>query len=120
MIVISVGADQELLRLREWVLTTAGFDVFSTTAPGAARSEFRKRPGSVLLVCHSLAADDAEQLARDFRRTQRHARVIVITNEKLPAKPSYADAFVYGIEGPEALINAIRGSETMGPHSDAA
>jgi len=38
-------------------------------------------------------------------------RIVAITNEQTET-PEFADTFVYGVEGPEALIEAIRQRET--------
>ena len=59
-----------------------------------------------LLMCYSLSKDARKTLADDFRRRCPKGRVVAITNRKLDS-PDYADNFVYGVEGPEVLIQAI-------------
>jgi len=42
-----------------------------------------------------------------FRETTARKRIVAITNQPLE-KPDFADSFVYGLEGPEVLIDTIR------------
>jgi hypothetical protein len=50
-------------------------------------------------------------LAEAFRQHCPGGSIVAITNEQME-KPDVADTFVYGVEGPEALIEAIRQRET--------
>ena len=105
--VLSVGADQELLWLRHAVLQNAGFKVFTTMDESDAMACIRRAECGVLLVCYSLSVGVRQRLAGAFRRHCSGKRIIVITNEQMD-KADFADTFVYGIEGPEALIQSIR------------
>jgi len=108
---VSVGSNPELLWLREAVLKAEGYDVFSTSDIKQAAAEIGSGNFSVLLLCYSLPLLVRQQLANKFRKQNSHARVVVITNIRLEGPPVDADAFVYGFEGPEALIGAIRGDD---------
>jgi hypothetical protein len=59
-----------------------------------------------LLVCYSLRQDVRKSLADKFRQRCPNGRIVAITNRQLDA-PDYADSFVYGVEGPEILIEAL-------------
>jgi hypothetical protein len=50
-------------------------------------------------------------MTKAFREVCPKGRVVWITNQPLKQSPD-ADAFVYGIDGPEVLINAVRGDMT--------
>jgi DNA-binding NarL/FixJ family response regulator len=60
----------------------------------------------VLLLCYSLPLLARKRLAESFRTNCPQARIVTITNEK--SEPEFADVFVYGVDGPEALIEAVR------------
>jgi hypothetical protein len=65
--IISVGADPELLTLREAVLQKAEFKVVSTDAKHAML-EFRRGNYEVVVLCHSLTETALEELTIEFPR----------------------------------------------------
>lgn len=106
--VISIGSIPELLALREAVLQKAGFEVISRVHTAVARLEFPKGKYDVLLLCHSLARSELEQLMREFHESSPEGRVVVITNERLGFQVGESTRVVFGIDGPETLIEALR------------
>jgi len=105
--ILSVGADPELLWLRHAVLQNAGFDVSTAVNESDALAHIQRGECTVLLVCYSLSRPIRERLAEAFRRHCSGQRIIAITNEQMD-KPEFADTFVYGVEGPEALIESVK------------
>jgi DNA-binding NtrC family response regulator len=105
--IVSVGQDPQLLSLRETILTMEGFRVLTATDEPTARSFIEKSDCHVLLLCYSLAIQLRQRLVNQFRKLCPTGRIVVITNEPLDRPPLDADAFVYGIEGPKALIAVI-------------
>jgi hypothetical protein len=63
----------------------------------------------VLLLCYSLDDDVATELAEHFRKSCPEGRIVAITNRPMSHPTLDVDAFVYGVEGPEVLIAAVRG-----------
>jgi hypothetical protein len=104
--VISVGANAELLRLRNFVLQEAGFNVTSTLDEHDALARIERGECGVLLMCYSLEKPVRQRLADALRKFCPHSRIVLVTNEHL-GKPEIADTFVYGMEGPEALIEVV-------------
>ena len=74
---------------------------------------------AVLLMCHSLPDSVREKLSKEFRKRCPRGRIIGITNVPWPQARSELDLYVFGVEGPEALISAIRTGRTN-DRSDAA
>lgn len=107
--VISVGTLPELLSLRAAVLKSAGYAVFTTTDPQKAASRIGKADCGVLLLCYSVSDEWRTQLVQRFRELCPEGRVVGITNRPVVETPKEADELVYGIEGPEILIDAVRG-----------
>jgi DNA-binding NarL/FixJ family response regulator len=105
--IISVGADPELLTLREAVLQKAGFKVVSTDAKHAML-EFRRSNYEVVVLCHSLTETALEELTREFRKSCPKGHVVIITNDKLRFAIGDQTKVVLGIDGPETLVEAIR------------
>ena len=105
--VLSVGSGSKLLWLRHAVLESAGFDVFSTQVESEALARIRRGDCAVVLLGHSLSSAVRKNLAQATRKSCPRARIIEITNRKME-KPEFADTFVYGLDGPEVLIEALR------------
>jgi|SRR5215469_4026907 len=105
--VISVGSDPELLWLRNAALKSAGFDVESAEHHDHALAAIQRGHCGTLLICYSLKEPIRQALADAFRKHCPEGRIVEITNERME-KSDFADTFVYGVEGPEALIEAIR------------
>ena len=104
--IVSVGGDHELLWLRNTVLQSAGFKVLTTEDESTALEQISQMDCGVLLVCYSLPPPARNRLAKSFREKCPDGRIIAIANRKIE-KPEFADAFVYGLEGPENLISTI-------------
>jgi hypothetical protein len=106
--ILSVGADPELVSLRHAVLLSVGLDVFSTIDPEEAYVRIQPANLALMLVCYSLAQPVRQRLAKRFRDCCPTGRIISITNEKVEESHVYGDRVFYGIEGAEALIDAVR------------
>jgi DNA-binding NarL/FixJ family response regulator len=104
--VLSVGKYPELMWLRHAVLCSAGFDVLTTLDLKEGLTHIERGQCGVLLMCYSLTLLSRKRLAETFRANCPEGRIVTITNEK--SEPEFADVSVYGVEGPEALIAAIR------------
>jgi DNA-binding response OmpR family regulator len=117
MKVLSVGADWELLWLRDAVLRTAGFNVFTTSDNQQVLQKIQNGECGVLLMCHSTPRTTREYLAQIFRQSCPEGKIIAITNETIREVPAFADDLVYGIEGPEALIDAVRQVKKTSPRA---
>ena len=105
--VVSIGGDSELLWLRHAVLQTAGIDVLTTENETDALASIQKGECGVLLVCYSLSLGSRRRLAEAFRSHCPDGKILAITNLQVD-KPDFADNFVYGLEGPEVLIQSIQ------------
>jgi DNA-binding NtrC family response regulator len=104
--VISVGSHPELLWLRDAVLRSAGFNVFTTTDVERGMEYLEHGSCGVLLMCYSLPRLTRKRLAETFRLRCPFGRVVMVMNKKGRAK--FADFVVYSIDGPDALLEAVR------------
>jgi DNA-binding NtrC family response regulator len=106
--VISVGTIPELVVLRHGILELAGYEVFSTMKMPEAASRIREGEFAVLVLCYSVSDVWREQLIKDFREFSPEGRIVGITNHPFTETPRDVDELVYGIDGPEILLNAIQ------------
>lgn len=112
MRVISLSSNPDLLWLREAVLHRAGFDVFSTIDAEQALLRIQTGVFDVLLLCYSLSRGIQQKVATQFQQSCPGARIIAITNRKnWTEAPAFADVLLNGVDGPDALINALRASK---------
>jgi DNA-binding NarL/FixJ family response regulator len=107
--VISVGTLPEVVSLREAVLKSVGYEVFSTASSEEALSRIRSGDCGVFLLCYSVRDRCRAQLVREFREKCPRGRIVAITNSKIDQVPEEVDQLVFGIEGAEALIRAVKG-----------
>jgi DNA-binding response OmpR family regulator len=107
--VISVGTISKLLLLREAILQSSGFVVFSTTRLAEALAAMERNNFDVLLLCYSVRYEWRADLIHKFREYYHAGRVVEITDRPITQLPTDVDQVVYGIEGPDALMDAIRG-----------
>ncbi len=112
--VISVGTLPELLALREAVLEAAGFQVFTTSNENHALLKIENADCAVLLLCYALEDDTRERLIKAFREKCPGGRIVALANSPMSQPPAEADAFLFGVEGAEALIDAVRGKHPIG------
>ena len=106
--VISVGSLSRLLVLRAALLHSAGCVVFTTTDPEEAEAAIKTGGCGVLLLCYSVPNEWRERLLRAFRKHSPTGRIIAITDLPVLEAPKDVDELVYGVDGPEILINAVR------------
>lgn len=107
--IISVGESPNLLLLREAILQSSGFTVFSTADLAEAVAAIERGNFDVLLLCYSVPSEWRTELIEKFRQHCRGGRVVAITDRPITHCPSDVDELVYGIEGPDALMHAIQG-----------
>jgi DNA-binding response OmpR family regulator len=109
--VISVGTLPELLSLREAVLRSVGYEVFTTVRPEDAVSRIREGKCGVLLLCYSVPGEWRKQVIKEFRECCPEGRIVAITDRVIAEIPKQVDELIFGLEGAEALIDAVRGNE---------
>src|SRR3954452_4052042 len=113
-LVISVGTLPDLVSLREAVLKKAGYRVVSAFSEAEALAKIYSGECGVLLLCYSVEEESRKHITKAFREVCPEGRIVSITNQPLNQSPD-ADAFVYGVDGPEALISAVADDVTSEP-----
>ena len=82
--------------------------MFTTTDPQEAQAAIESGSCRVLLICYSLPSVWRQRLLRVFRKHSPTGRVIAITDLPVVEPPKDVDALIYGVDGPEVLIDAVR------------
>jgi hypothetical protein len=113
-LVISVGNCPIWFRCEKAVLKHAGYRVLNAFNEVDALAKIYSGDCGVLLLCYSVEEESRKHITKTFREVCPEDRIVSITNQPLNQSPD-ADAFVYGVDGAEALIGAVRGDLTSEP-----
>jgi DNA-binding response OmpR family regulator len=106
--VLSVGAEPELVSLRDAVLKSGGFTVFSTWEADEAYVRIQPASFGLMLLCYSLEDIVRQRLAGRFRDCCPNGRIVLISNRRIESSRVYADVVFDALEGAEALIDTVR------------
>lgn len=104
--ILSISYDESLLRTREWVLKSAGFNVTSAFGFTEALAHCRDSGFDLAIIGHSIPLKDKAVLVQQIQ-THNHTRVLSLRRpgeEPLPG----VDHSIEPSLGPEALIEAVQ------------
>ena len=108
--VIQIGRDQELLRLRARIFSSAGYTVYSMT-PNEATAEIRKvRSPQIWLFCHTLESYELALLAVAVRSSRPGDKLLRLTglNDSVLA-PGLFDELFEPVNGVDDLLQVVAG-----------
>jgi len=63
----------------------------------------------VLVMCYSVPHECRQELIQQFRARCPEGRIVAITNRPVTQPAGEVDDMVYGVEGPEVLLDAVQG-----------
>jgi hypothetical protein len=106
--VVQIGRDSELLRLRARIITSAGYTVHSLT-PDEATSEIRKaRAAQVWVFCHTLELYELALLAVAVRRRRPEDKLLrLIGLSEAGLTPGLFDGFLEPVNGVDDLLRVV-------------
>jgi hypothetical protein len=107
-IVVQIGRDEELLRLRAKVLSSAGYTVQSMT-PDQATGELRKRQSvRVWVFCHTLEFYELALLAVAIRRERPTDKLLRLTGlDDVRQLPGVFDELLEPVNGVDDLLRMV-------------
>lgn len=109
--VVQIGRDEELLRLRAKLISSAGYTVHSVT-PGEATAEVgRKRGFSVWVFCHTLEFCELALLAvaiRNNRPQDKLLRLAGLNDIDVSEASGLFDEFLEPVMGVDELLRIVR------------
>jgi hypothetical protein len=107
-IVVQIGRDEELLRLRAMVLSSAGYTVHSMT-PDQATGELRKAQGvRVWVFCHTLEFYELALLAVAIRKERPADKLLRLTGlNDIRQVPGLFDELLEPVKGVDDLLRMI-------------
>jgi DNA-binding response OmpR family regulator len=104
-VVLAVGRDPVLLETRSQVLQAAGYTVIPERSLKKAVARFREEDFDLVLLCHTIPAQDRERLTQLLREHTSRTPIVSISCS-VSGLDSFADATL-GNE-PEELLLGLR------------
>jgi hypothetical protein len=106
--VVQIGRDQELLRLRAKVISSAGYTVRSMT-PDEATAELKKARGvSVWVFCHTLEFYELALLAVAIRKERSTDKLLRLTGlNDIRQVPGLFDELLEPVKGVDDLLRVV-------------
>lgn len=107
-IVVQIGRDEELLRLRAMVISSAGYTVHSMT-PDQATGELKKAQGvRVWVFCHTLEFYELALLAVAIRRERPADKLLRLTGlNDIRQVPGLFDELLEPVKGVDDLLRMV-------------
>jgi hypothetical protein len=107
-IVVQIGRDEELLRLRAKVISSAGYTVHSMT-PDQATGELKKAQGArVWVFCHTLEFYELALLAVAIRRERPADKLLRLTGlNDIRQVPGLFDELLEPVKGVDDLLRMV-------------
>lgn len=101
-----MGRDVLLMRTRTSLLRNAGYSVMPSFTSRDAFLIFSSRKIDLVILCHTISEEEKIKLIGFIRLSKTRTPVISIhANGEADAK--LVDAYVHGLDGPEALLSCI-------------
>jgi DNA-binding NtrC family response regulator len=104
--ILSISYDEPLLRTRQWILETAGFQVTSAFGFTQATKYCQADGFHLVIMGHSIPFQDKEALLNLMQKDHRPP-VLALRRIGDLAPPGVDDS-IDAFEGPEALLSAVR------------
>jgi len=111
MKVLCLSSNTELALLRSTLLRSVGIEVDYPRSRKQAQSLMESGQYDAALICHSLSQVSAEELSQAFRAQNPGKCLIYITKTPWERPQIKADIYIAGIDGPERLIEVLRGCD---------
>ncbi len=107
-VVAQVGRDQELLRLRAIVISSAGFVVHSMTPEGATTELHRAREAHVWVFCHTLEFYELALLAVAIRKLRPEDKLLRLTGlDDIRQVPGLFDELFEPVNSVDDLLRTV-------------
>ena len=107
--VLSVSRDHLLLKTREHVLRTAGYEVVSSeTFREAVASLQQSELPDLLLLGHTLSEDEKDELERQLRKISQTTPIVELTTDLYENGISHKNYFRMSFGDPAQLISVCR------------
>jgi hypothetical protein len=118
-IVIQIGRDRELLRLRAKVISTAGYTVHSMT-PDETTAEIRRaRGGQVWVFCHTLEFYELALLAVAIRSSWPEDKLLRLSGlNDVGQAPGLFDELLEPVKSVDDLLRAVAELATQSPANE--
>ena len=107
-IVVQIGRDTELLRLRAQIISSAGYTVHSMTPDQAAGEVRKEREAQVWVFCHTLEFYELALLAVAIRSSRPADKLLRLTGlDDIGQMPGLFDGLLEPVRSVDDLLRTI-------------
>jgi len=106
--ILLYGVDPSLLATRHLILERSGFVVRSTDDVGHATKLIEQRAADLIVVCHTVAAAEAEDLLALAQTVRPVMKTVVLIAANPSWIPGTADGLLVALDGPSALLATVK------------
>jgi hypothetical protein len=107
-IVVQIGRDRELLRLRAQIISSAGYTVHSMTPDQAVGEVPKEREAQVWVFCHTLEFYELALLAVAIRSSQPADKLLRLTGlDDVEPMPGLFDGLLEPVRSVDDLLRTI-------------
>jgi DNA-binding response OmpR family regulator len=107
-LILVYGKDVQLLDTRSWVLQRAGFDVHYVQDIPSAALFLREHGSDLLILCHTLSADEQEAATVIAQAARSETKVLVMTTEDSNRTKGGPVIYLNALAGPVDLIDKAK------------
>src|SRR5205823_8703716 len=105
-LLLSVGRDPLLMRTRTVLLGEAGYSVMPSFTSRDAFQMFISRDIDLVIICHTIPQEEKSKLIVSMKERNQRTPIVSIHADG-EADGKLVDAYVHGLDGPEALLSCI-------------
>jgi DNA-binding NtrC family response regulator len=105
--ILLFGRDPMLLQTRQWLLEARGYRVRTPSDLGELERMASDGPVDLLILCHSLSAEDSVRAAAAVSSRQPRARILVLTGSSSSQMMGLHAATMDSGDGPEGLLACV-------------
>ena len=105
-LLLSVGLDPSLMRIRTTVLANAGYSVLPSFTSRDAFQIFTSHDIDLVILCHTIPEEEKVKLISFMKQENKRTPLICIhANGEAPNK--LVDGYIHNLDGPEALLARV-------------
>ena len=116
--ILIYGHDEQLLETRQWVLQSRGSRILTITHPSGVMSIPRTPPIKLLLLCHSLSAEEGKAAIALGESRWPGIQILALEANVYRAPAGLLGQLLHTVDGPAKLISMV--DELVGSGSASA
>src|SRR5271166_4825999 len=107
-LILCIDDDDLSLRVRKFLLASAGFNVLTANSGEDGLELFKRHPIDVVIADHFLTDKTGTEIAKEMKELKPEVPILILSAAaEKPDGIEFADAFVAKGESPQVVLNTI-------------